>query len=280
MQKTKYAVIGSDVSKSLSPRMQMAAFKHHKLPNTYEALSIPPNEFNERMSSLIKEYAGLNVTIPYKEKALDFVGAPSPLVTKLHALNTLKFDWNAIYGENTDVDGLMTAISAAGYGVSPDASAFMIGAGGAARATIEALTSFGVKGFTVAGRSSQRVSEFESWFKHYYPDFSLKMVPFDSKEAWITGIRDAQLFVNSVPNDVYHEILFSSEIQFSHNVLVIDWNYLPKMTHWIKKALAVKGTPVYGYEILLYQGAKSFTFWTKLEAPVSIMKNALLEELI
>lgn len=279
MKRTKFAVIGSDVSKSPSPRMHEAAFHHYKLPYSYEAISIPPEKFNETMNRLKNDYAGLNITIPYKEHAVHFANHLSERVKKLNALNTLKFDYHEASAENTDVDGLLMAISSAGFGISPTKTAFIVGAGGAAKATIETLSSFGVKQFYVAGRDSAKTAEFIAWFKKHYKGASLKLVPFHSKEPWLSGIAEAGIFVNSVPLLAYEELPFASEIHFRSEMLVVDWNYLPKTTPWIKKALAVKGTPVYGYEILLYQGTKSFTFWTGMEAPVLIMKNALLEGL-
>ena len=62
----KLAVVGKDVSKSLSPAMHTFLLKKMGEECTYECVSIPPEEFSARAQEFLERYDGFNVTIPFK----------------------------------------------------------------------------------------------------------------------------------------------------------------------------------------------------------------------
>jgi shikimate dehydrogenase len=81
------ALIGSPVGKSLSPRMQNAAFAARGLDWTYVACEVKPGEVAEAVRGLAAlGFAGANVTAPHKLEVARLVGADLPSV------NTLLFD--------------------------------------------------------------------------------------------------------------------------------------------------------------------------------------------
>jgi shikimate dehydrogenase len=81
------ALIGSPVAQSLSPRMQNAAFAARGLEWTYVACEVQPHRLEEAIRGLeALEFAGANVTAPYKLDAARVVGS------ELESVNTLLFD--------------------------------------------------------------------------------------------------------------------------------------------------------------------------------------------
>ncbi len=60
------------------------------------------------------------------------------------------------------------------------------------------------------------------------------------------------------------------------NQIVLDAVYSPKETVLLKDAKEKGATPVYGYEMLLYQGVEQFKMYTGLDAPVKEMRRSLL----
>ena len=117
------ALIGSPVSRSLSPRMQNAAFAARGLDWTYVACEVQPHELEAAVRGLgALGFAGANVTAPYKLDVARLVGAELPSV------NTLLFD--PLRGFSTD------AAILGGLGVK---RAAILGDGGAAAAFREAL---------------------------------------------------------------------------------------------------------------------------------------------
>jgi shikimate dehydrogenase len=96
------ALIGSPVSRSLSPRMQNAAFAARGLDWTYVACEVAPGSLERAVAGLeALGFVGANVTAPYKLEVARLVGTESPSV------NTLLF--NPTRGDSTDaaiLDGL------------------------------------------------------------------------------------------------------------------------------------------------------------------------------
>ena len=62
----KLTVIGKDVSRSTSPEMHSFIAKYLGKEITYDKISIPEEQFEDRIDGLLSEYDGLNVTIPFK----------------------------------------------------------------------------------------------------------------------------------------------------------------------------------------------------------------------
>ena len=78
----KLAVIGKDVSKSVSPEIHNYIAAKLGLEISYEKISVPEEEFESRIDGLLSEYDGLNVTIPYK---LLFLTLKKPRGTRLRS---------------------------------------------------------------------------------------------------------------------------------------------------------------------------------------------------
>jgi shikimate dehydrogenase len=275
----KIALLGSNVSKSPSPKMQNTAFKYFHLPYFYEAISIPENSFEEKFSQLKKEYCGFNITIPFKEKAIHYLDKLSPTAQRLQAVNTVILENGEWCGENTDVWGFFCAVSEAG--VSKDSvkakPAFILGAGGAAKATVEALSQLGCRHFILANRTPKRLEQFSLWFQKNYPESKIlsSFLLEEGKKKFQESLLCSFLFANTAPLEACKTISFFSEIEFPTDVFCVDWVYLPIKTFWLQKARKF----VEGYKILLFQGMKAFHFWTKKEAPREVMEKALLENL-
>jgi shikimate dehydrogenase len=60
---------------------------------------------------------------------------------------------------------------------------------------------------------------------------------------------------------------------------VMDIVYNPTKTRLLKDAEAVGARIVSGLEMLIYQGAIAFEIWTGYQAPIEVMRTALLDQL-
>ena len=66
----KFAVIGSPIDHSLSPKIHSIFAKELGIEITYEAINVEPMNFVSSVTKLFEEgYVGLNVTLPLKELA-------------------------------------------------------------------------------------------------------------------------------------------------------------------------------------------------------------------
>ena len=71
----KFYVIGNPIKQSLSPTIFNYWFRKYKLEHTYEKKTIHEKNFNENVLKLInsEECAGINITVPYKNKILNII---------------------------------------------------------------------------------------------------------------------------------------------------------------------------------------------------------------
>ncbi len=144
MQTLKLAVIGKDVSKSLSP--QIHNFIAEKLGNkiTYERVSIPESEFEDKIEKFLTEYDGFNVTIPYKLSVIPHLNTVEGDAQTFGAVNTVCSKERK--GSNTDGMGFMLMLEVEGIAVK-DKSVLLLGAGGAGRSVAKKLCDGGARVF-------------------------------------------------------------------------------------------------------------------------------------
>ena len=104
----RFAVIGSPIDHSLSPVMHQAAFKALGLPHVYERVDTPLDDLPRRIADLKDgTYAGLNVTVPLKERVLDLCDEISSSVRAIGAANTLvRGSGGIVVAHNTDAPAL------------------------------------------------------------------------------------------------------------------------------------------------------------------------------
>ncbi|MEN8163283.1 MAG: type I 3-dehydroquinate dehydratase [Acidobacteriota bacterium] len=136
-----FGVVGADVSKSLSPTLHGAAFAASGIPDVMLPISVPdPDELVQLFTPFGKTLFdrlglpayGWAVTTPYKIMAAEMATENAPRVQRAGAANTLLLKPDRIIAENTDADGVVGSLTAAG--VNPVGATVLVeGAGGAAR---------------------------------------------------------------------------------------------------------------------------------------------------
>ena len=140
----KLAVIGKDVSQSQSPAMH--TFLLHALGEecSYEAVSIPPENFGERAEGLFEAYDAFNVTIPFKTDIMPYLKELKGDAKTFGAVNVVLSESRT--GYNTDGMGFLLMLENAGVSVQGK-DVLVLGAGGAGRSCIKKLAEAGANVF-------------------------------------------------------------------------------------------------------------------------------------
>lgn len=150
------AVLGRDVSRSLSPLLHRAAITALGLDLEYTAISCADEAaFRSTTNDLARRGAlGANVTLPYKRLALELCSTRSPVAAEIGAVNCLTFAGPelGVHGDNFDGPALAGIFSA--YPPGALARVQLLGAGGAARAAAWALASAGARDVVVCARTA------------------------------------------------------------------------------------------------------------------------------
>jgi shikimate dehydrogenase len=97
------------------------------------------------------------------------------------------------------------------------------------------------------------------------------------------GVRlatKADLIINATPMGMAGEPSMIKHEHIRADSIVYDLVYRPMKTDLIQNAEEAGATVVYGYEMLVEQGAKAFEIWKKMEAPREVMKKTLIGEFV
>ncbi len=149
-------VVGRPVRHSLSPVIHNAWLKAAGIDAVYLAFAPEEDGFEALVEGLRGQVAlGLNVTIPFKERAAALADQRTLAAERAGAANLLVFTPDGrIWADNTDGVGLLAALGGAGFNaLSP---VVVLGAGGAARGAVLSLLQAGVPSVRVVNRSLER----------------------------------------------------------------------------------------------------------------------------
>lgn len=257
-------LLGHPVAHSLSPRIQNAALDSAEISLRYEALDVEPSEFESTLNSLRAQRVAGNVTIPFKERALQACNALTPLAQRVGAVNTWWVDDDGrLWGDNTDVGGFDWAVRR--EGVDPRGlSIGVIGAGGAAAAVLAAVESWSGCLAHVWNRTPERARSLCERFgsvAHPVDDIGVIAGADVVVNATSIGLKD-----DSVPIDL---ALLRPES------IVCDLVYRPGQTHFVRalRARGVRATD--GLPMLVEQAALAFEKWFGLTADRAAMWRAV-----
>jgi shikimate dehydrogenase len=276
---TRCALLGYPVEHSRSPAMHNAAYRALGLDWSYEAISVEPERFAAVVADLARqEYAGANVTIPHKLRALELADVVSDVARAVGAANTLSFRAGSVAAYNTDVQGFLAALVAAVPEAPRGMRALVLGAGGAARAVVYALL-------------SKRAAIVEVWNRHPARARALvaDLEPHKGRAA-LRAVLDpeaslADLIVNATSVGMpppgpregdemadFKELRLSAD-DLSDRQVIVDLVYRDGETVLASKARARGLRCVDGLDVLVHQGAASFELWTGRSAPLDAMRD-------
>ncbi len=281
MTKMIYGVLGHPAGHSLSPAMQNAAFKAASIDAEYGVYDIPPYGLQDFLSSLVsKNISGLNVTIPHKIKAKEYVerhGTLDAFAKKLGAVNTIKVGEDGkLCGFNTDGPGFYRSLVEDLKFEPEGKSIFVLGSGGAAMAVVMYLGN-GPKRILISDVDKEKSAALKKHYDEYYDRSKLSIAdPADIKK----DLDTSDLLVNATPIGMKDGDPSPVSKEMLHKGLcVYDLVYNRPATELVRDATRLKLHAVTGLGMLLYQGAIAFEIWTGKPAPVAVMRRALKEAL-
>ncbi len=280
MTKLTYGLIGHPVGHSLSPAMQNAAFDALKIDAEYKLFDVEPADLEKFLSNLVKDkIAGVNVTIPHKVKAKEFIEANGVLnehAQRLGAVNTIKVVGGKLTGFNTDGPGFYRSLVEDLKFEPEGKNVFLLGAGGAARAIVMYLGN-GPKEIFVTDIDDCMVEELRRHFEKYYDHRKFKAV---YKDNFKESLDASDLLVQATPLGMHDSDPSPIDPGLLHPGLrIYDLVYNRPATKLVEEASRMKLHATTGLGMLLYQGAIAFELWTIKKAPIEVMKKALKEAL-
>lgn len=257
MSATQAGVTGWPVSHSLSPAIFQHWLDRYGIKGSYSRMAVPPDDFDSFFRGLAdRGIAGINVTLPFKEKAFTLVDRRSPVADRMGSVNTVTVrNDGMLYGDSSDGEGFLRSLFAAVPHWTPQAGpAVIAGAGGAAKAIADALVQAGAPEVRVANRTLDRARSLADMIAG-----NLVALPLADIQS---AAGDAALLVNATSLGMQGKPQIDFDLNATpDSIVVVDIVYAPLATPLLEKARKANRTAVDGLGMLLHQAVPGFKAW-------------------
>lgn len=261
-----YGILGNPVHHSLSPVMHNAAFIGLEENRVYLPFKV------EDVGAALQGLRGLgidgvSVTIPHKEKVMEYLDRIDPVAEKIGAVNTIKSETvgerTLLCGYNTDWLGAVRPL--AQFLDLQGEKAVILGAGGSARAIGFGLLEAGAS-ITLCSRTPARGRALAEVLQ--CPWCALENIDELGGRILVNATS-----VGMIPDQERSPVAATVPARYE---VVMDIVYSPLKTKLLSDAEAGGCVTINGLEMLLHQGVAQFELWTNRRAPVEDMRRALL----
>jgi shikimate dehydrogenase len=262
------AVIGSPVRHSLSPALHNAGFAATGADWVYAAFEVAEGQAAAAVAAMrVFGLGGLSVTMPHKETVAALVDELDPAAAALRSVNTVVPTVDGrLRGYSTDGAGFIAALSASGIDVAGQ-RACVLGAGGAARAIIDALARAGAKSITVINRSAER---------------AVAAAALAGRIGTVgdeTDISCSDIVINATSVGMDSSDLPCDPLHLHDELVVADIVYHPRQTAFLDAAARAGARTVEGLGMLVHQAMLQQQLWTGVAPDATVMWAAAEREL-
>lgn len=262
MKELKLALIGKDVSKSISPHVHK--FISDRMGNkvSNENISLPENEFEQRINLILEQYDGFNVTIPYKLAIIPHLKKVDGDAKIFGSVNTVTT--RDLCGYNTDGTGFMMMLENNDIDVSGK-EVLLLGAGGAGRSVSKKLLDAGAK-VSVFDKSYKKVCSLSHEFSGIIALESLGIKPY----YLIINATGVGMHETEGQSPVSEELIALCDV-------AVDLGYVPLKSRFLEIAEVFGKKIVNGVGMLFYQAYYSECLYFGI-APDKLQVKQLFEE--
>lgn len=267
-----YGLVAHPAQHSLSPQLHNLGFQTLGLNAVYVAFDSQAAAAAIATSLRSLNIRGVNLSLPYKETLLPELDEVSATARLIGAVNTIKNDQGHLSGTNTDGEGFVAGLEAAGIDVATQ-TILLLGAGATARAILVALVAHGARQITVYQRpTSQHFAALQSLVQALgLPAAVVQPWPDLNQQTPPAGLS---LLINATnlgfgANQQVSPVPAAWLQQLAVTCQVWDVIYAPRRTVLLQQA-AARGLTVHnGVAMLFHQADLAFRFWTGQVLPTS-----------
>ena len=266
-------VMGWPVAHSRSPRIHGFWLEEKGIDGAYLPLAVRPEALDSALAALpALGFRGCNLTAPHKEAALARMDSLSETARRIGAVNTVTVaDDGALHGDNTDGFGFISHLRQEAPGWKPASPVAVLGAGGAARAVVDALSAAGVAEMRLLNRSGERAAALAEEAGN-----AVDPLPWEQSEAALDGCG---LLVNTTTlGQVGKPRLDLALDRLPADAVVYDLVYAPLETDLLKAARARGHVAVDGLGMLIHQARPGFAAWFGREAEATATLRSFAAE--
>ena len=263
-----FALFGQPVAHSLSPTMFNTVFEKLGENRRYVPFDIDVSDLSKAVDAArALKFEGFNVTMPHKTTIVDFLDELDTTAKEVGAVNTVSRTEKGLIGYNTDGEGAELAIRA--YDIHPkEQRVLVIGAGGSARAIVHRLSIEAAR-LKVVNRDLDRARRVVEETGHGKVSFG-KL----ARGALEKDLEETDLLINATPVPT---LTFLDQLGLSFDLLNrIEWVFDLSYDNQ-PSARPFEAGRISALEMLLQQAGLSYKIWLEKDAPLELMRSALLD---
>jgi 3-phosphoshikimate 1-carboxyvinyltransferase len=241
-------VLGASLAHSRSPEIHAWIGRAIGVNLAYERLERPAGDLAPLFGAIRRDaaYAGINVTIPHKERAAQLVDRLARTAQAVGAVNVVaRRGDGSLEGHNTDVAGVLATLDRHAIDVR-DARVCVLGAGGAAAAVVYALAQRAPAEVVIVNRTPDRARTLAARLRKALP--GLNLVAPDAPDGAFA------LVVDATPGGVQRPEITPGGWAF-------DLKYGGEPSPFLRDAAARGANTVNGLEMLAAQALATHEIW-------------------
>jgi shikimate dehydrogenase len=252
-----YLVVGNPIKHSLSPKLHNYWIKENNIEAKYEKLKLNENEIKSLILEVREQKLnGVNVTVPFKKKVINYLDDLSLEAEKTQSVNTIYFKNNKVVGHNTDIEGFELAIRNLKFNMM-NKKIFILGAGGVVPSIVFALNRMKVSEIIISNRTKTKAEELNNLFKN------LKIVNWGDIPEFDVIINATSIGLNKDDN------INLNFTKIGKNKLFYDVIYNPRETNFLKVGKKLGNAIENGKLMFIYQAFLAFNLWHNVEPKIN-----------
>jgi len=241
----QFGLIGKNIEYSFSRSFFLEKFNSNDKYLNFSYINYDIDSIEEIDSVFNqKNLCGLNVTIPYKEKIINYLDEVSDQAKEIGAVNTICFENERKIGYNTDIFGFSKSLQV--NEINDIDSVLILGSGGAAKTIAYFCINNNIPYNIVSRKPSKSYISYKNLDELYF--------------------KNKVLIVNCTPVGTFPSVDNCPALPYkliSNENVFFDLVYNPLETLFMKKGKEKGCKTLNGYEMLKFQAEKSLEIWAK-----------------
>ena len=269
----QYRVLGNPIHQSKSPNIHQAFATATNQHLNYQAQLVVEKDFEHTVRQFFAAGGkGLNITVPFKQRAFAMAQVHSPAAAKAEAANTLYLNAQAqLVADNTDGLGLVRDICHNLKGQLNAKRILVLGAGGAVRGVLQPILAQRPAQVVIANRTYTKACDLVALFTDLGAIEAIPMAQLQGPFDWIINGTSASLTgdLPPLPKGLIGNTSRCYDMMYGAQTTVFN--------QWALNQGAARADD--GLGMLVEQAAQSFSLWRGVMPPTAAVLSALRTEL-
>jgi shikimate dehydrogenase len=255
---TRLAVVGNPVAHSRSPQIHARFAAATGLAVDYTRIEAPLDGFVPTLRAFAESGArGCNVTVPFKGEAFAACSRLSERARRAEAVNSIVFEADGWFGDNTDGAGLVRDIELNAGVALEGKRVLVLGAGGAAAGALDPLLAARPAALVVANRTPAKA---QAMIERFAAGAARLDVPLSATPLEAPG-ADFDVLVNATAASLQAAVPPLPAGTLKPGALALDMMYGAATLPFLRWARAQGAVARDGLGMLVEQASEAFFVW-------------------